>query len=110
MEITRIDIRPLSVNAGYKGRRFKTTEHKQWARSVMFLLPKIILPPPPYEIYFKFGFSSNSSDYDNAIKHTQDCIATRYRFNDKLIRRAVIDIDIVPKGKEYIEFSLKTKT
>lgn len=106
---TRINIRPLSVNEGYTGRRWKTDAHRAWHRSVLFLLPKMILPDPPYEIYLRFGFSSKASDWDNCCKFFQDTISEKYKFNDKLIRRAVIDVDIVQKGKEYIEFSLKTK-
>lgn len=109
MEITRVDIRPLSVNEGYTGRRFKTEAHRAWHRSVLFLLPKMNVPPPPYEIYLKFGFSSESSDFDNCVKFFVDSLSDKYRFNDKKIRRAIIDVVIVPNGKEYIEFSLNTK-
>ena len=73
----------------------------------MYLLPKITMPDPPFEIYFKFGFSSNCSDWDNCIKTTQDILAKKYGFNDKLIRRGVVDIDMVDKGKEYFEFEIK---
>ena len=110
MEVTRINIRPLSVNEGYTGRRWKTDAHRAWHKSVLFLLPKMELPPPPYELYLKFGFSSQASDFDNCIKFFTDCLADKFKFNDKKIRRAIIDIEIVPKGKEFIEFLLKTKT
>jgi hypothetical protein len=107
MEIVRINIRPLSVNKAFKGQRFHTKEHKEWSRSVAWLLPtKIELPEPPYEIYFKFGFSSKLSDWDGPVKQCQDEISFKYGFNDKLIRRAVIETEIVPKGKEYFEFEL----
>ena len=109
MEPFKVNIRPLSVNEGYTGRRWKTEEHRVWHRSVLFLLPKMVMPPPPYEVYLKFGFSSKTSDFDNCVKFFIDCLSDKHKFNDKLIRRAVIDVDIVPKGKEYIEFSLKTK-
>lgn len=70
-------------------------------------LPKIIIPEPPFEIYFKFGFSSKASDWDNPIKPIQDILSKKYGFNDKLIRRAVVETEIVKKGKEYFEFELK---
>lgn len=105
----RVNIRPLSVNEGYTGRRWKTEEHRVWHKSVLFLLPsKLQVPPPPYEIYLKFGFSSEKSDFDNCIKFFVDTIAEKYKFNDKKIRRAVIDIEIVDKRKEFVEFSLNT--
>lgn len=106
--MNKIPIRPLSVNEGYKGRRFKTPEHKVWERSVMFLLPKFTVPPGPLEIYLKFGFSSKASDWDNCIKHFQDCLSQKYQFNDKQIRRAVIETEIVKKGQEFIVWNLTT--
>ena len=104
MEKIKINIRPLSVNEAFTGRRFHTKEHKSWTKSVLFLLPKIKMPEPPFEIYLKYGFSSASSDFDNPTKQVVDSLAAKYGFNDKLIRRAVIETEIVPKGREYFEF------
>lgn len=104
-----LPIRPLSVNEGYTGKRYKTLAHRAWERGVMVLLPpKFKAPPPPLEIYLKFGFSSRSSDFDNCVKFFIDCLATKYGFNDKLIRRAVIETEIVTKGNEFIQWELKT--
>lgn len=105
--LTRINIKPLSVNEAFKGRRFHTKEHKLWSAKVLKVLPNIIIPKPPYEIYLKFGFSSKSSDWDNCIKQVQDSLSEKYKFNDKLIRRGIVDTEIVPKGKEYFEFEIK---
>lgn len=104
--IHTISIKPLSVNEGYQGRRFKTPRFKAWENSVLILLPKIKLPEPPFQIYLRFGFSSSSSDWDNGIKHFTDCLAKKYGFNDKLVRRAIIDTEIVPKGSEFIQWEL----
>lgn len=106
MSITRIHIKPLSVNAAYRGRRFKTPEYKAYEKSLMFILPKIILPNPPFSIYFKFGFSSSLSDFDNPVKVTIDAISKKYRFNDKLIRRGVIETEMVQPGKEFFDFEI----
>jgi Holliday junction resolvase RusA-like endonuclease len=105
--ISKINIKPLSVNEAFKGRRFHTKEHKRWTENVLFMLPRnIIIPEPPFEIYLRFGFSSTASDWDNCIKQVQDSLATKYSFNDKLIRRGVVETEIVPKGKEYFAFEL----
>lgn len=66
------------------------------------------MPEPPYQIYLKFGFSSKASDWDNCIKQVQDALAEKYSFNDKLIRRGVVDTEIVQKGKEYFEFEISS--
>lgn len=73
------------------------------------MLPKnYTVPEYPLEIYLKFGFSSNRSDWDNCIKFFQDTLAKKYNFNDKHIRRAVIETEIVKPGNEFIQWELKT--
>lgn len=109
MDIITTEIKPLSVNEGYQGRRFKTYSHRMWEKSVLWLLPKNYpVPDGDLEIYLCFGFSTKSSDWDNCIKHFQDCLAKKYGFNDKRIRRAVIEVDSVKKGKEFIKWQLNT--
>lgn len=105
--MTRIAIKPLSVNEAWKGRRYKTDAYKQYQNSLLWLLPRLKIPQPPYEIHFKFGFSSTLSDWDNPVKPTQDVLSKKYGFDDKLIRKAIVETEIVAKGKEYIEFALK---
>lgn len=102
----RMEVKPLSINQCWQGRRFKTDAYKKYEAVLLMTLPKMDLPEPPYQIYFKFGFSSASSDYDNCIKGTQDILSKKYKFNDKLIKRAVIDIESVKKGSEFFEFKI----
>lgn len=104
----RVNIKPLSVNRAWKGERCKTDEYRTYQNTLLWLLPKTTIPPPPYELHFKFGFSSTLSDWDNPVKPTQDIISKKYGFNDKLIRKAIVETEIVPKGKEFIEFEIKT--
>ena len=104
--MTKIQIKPLSVNQAYVGKLKHTKALSKYQNDVTFLLPKIAMPPPPYEIYFKFGFSSASSDIDNPVKILLDLLAKKYEFNDKLIYRLNIEREQVKKGKEYIEFKI----
>lgn len=107
--MNRLNEKPLSVNDAWKGKRYKTDEYKAYQTKLLWLLPrKIVIPDPPFEIYFKFGFSSTLSDWDNPVKPLQDILSKKYGFNDKLIRRAIVDTEIVTKGKEFFEFELKT--
>ena len=109
--MVRIDEKTLSVNEAWKGSRYKSDAYKTYTTKLLYLLPrKIDIPEPPFEIYFRFGFSSAASDWDNPVKPLQDILAKKYGFNDKLIRRAVVDTEIVPKGQEFFEFELKTFT
>lgn len=102
-----IPIKPLSVNQGYTGRKFKTKAHRAWKSEVNSLLPEMKIDKHDfYRIEFTFGLSSEVSDYDNCIKFIQDLIAKKYKFNDKKIHKAIIDIHIVSKGHEYIKFKV----
>ena len=102
-------IKPLSVNEAWQGKRFKTDSYKAYERVLLSVLPDVELPDPPYEIYFKFGFSSPLSDWDNPIKPLQDVLQKRYGFNDKLIKRAIVDVVDVKRGGEFFEFKITTK-
>ncbi len=102
----RIDIKPLSVNQAWKGRRFKTPIYNRYQADVLMLLRPMEIPEGDLEIYLKFGFSSKGSDFDNPVKLFVDCLQKKYGFNDNRIKRAIIDVDYVKKGSEFIEFEL----
>lgn len=104
----RIKVKPLSLNSAYSGKRYKTKECTAFKRDLYFMLPDIKLPAPPYCIHFKFGVSSASSDGDNLIKVSQDTISERYQFNDKLIKKWIVEVESVKKGFEFIEFKIES--
>ena len=106
--MNKVLIKPVSVNECWQGRRFSTPKYSKYKKDLAFLLPNIKIPEPPYEIHFKFGFSNSASDWDNSIKPTQDAIALKYGFNDKLIRKGIVETEIVKKGNEYFEFEIIT--
>ena len=104
----RIDIKPLSVNDAWQGRRFKTPDYTQYEKAVLLMLPKKKLPEPPYEIWFTFGFSNPASDIDNGVKPFVDIMKKKYKFNDKEIYGMHIIKKIVPKRQEFVEFEIVT--
>lgn len=107
----KINVKPLSVNKAWKGKRYKTDAYKIYERVVLGLLPKNYeIPESPYELHLEFGFSSDASDWDNPIKNFQDILAKKYKFNDKLIKKGVVTTEKVLKGKEYVKFEIKTLT
>ena len=105
--MVKIDIKPLSVNKAWQGRRFKTEVYKQYRKDVASMLTAIKLPEPPYELNLEFGFSSKASDLDNPVKLFQDILSTKYGFNDNQIYRLVVEKRIVKKGEEYIKFLIR---
>jgi len=103
-----INVKPLSINEAYTGRRFKTERYRLFTRWLYNALPDFKIPKPPYVIQFEFGLSSSLSDGDNCIKCSQDVIASKYGFNDKHIKRWIVDVVNVPKGKEYLKFNIES--
>jgi len=101
-----IPIKPLSVNQCFQGRRFRTKEYDRYEKDVMALLVAIKLPPPPYSVYYEFGFSNPMSDIDNPIKGLQDILQKRYGFNDRDIYEMTVVKEIVSKGNEYVRFEI----
>jgi Holliday junction resolvase RusA-like endonuclease len=103
----RIDIKPLSVNQCWQGKRFKTPKYKGYEKEMLLRLPKINIPNPPFKVYYEFGFSSANSDLDNPIKPLQDILQKKYNFNDKDIFEMTAKRVKVKKGNEYLIFEIK---
>ena len=99
-------IKPLSVNDCWQGKRFKTPEYKAYENWLLYSLPKLTIPKPPYEVYYEFGFSNSCSDIDNPVKPLTDILQKKYKFNDKDIHKSVSIKKMVKKGKEYFVFEM----
>jgi len=102
----KLNIKPLSVNECWKGKRFKTKEYLQYEKYLLLMLPKIKMPPPPYKLNIEFGFSNMASDIDNPVKPFQDILQKKYGINDKNIIELSINKIKTEKGKEFIKFSI----
>ena len=102
----KIEIKPLSVNKCWKGRRFKTPEYKKYETDCLYLLPKSDIGKPPYWIWIEFGFSNMAADIDNPVKPFLDILQKRYGFNDKDIIKMHLAKIKVKKGMEYIKYSI----
>jgi Holliday junction resolvase RusA-like endonuclease len=105
-----VHTKPISVNKAWQGRRYKTDAYKAYETIMLLQLPRIIVPEPPFKLTLVFGFSNKASDFDNPVKPLVDILQKKYGFNDKDIYEAVIHKKIVPKGKEYVCFSLEHLT
>jgi Holliday junction resolvase RusA-like endonuclease len=102
-----VNIKPLSVNEAWQGRRYKTPAYKRYAQELNILLPKIKLPEPPFTVIYHVFYSSKASDIDNFLKAFNDCLQKKYNFNDNLIYHSRQTKHIVSKGSEKIQFSIK---
>jgi Holliday junction resolvase RusA-like endonuclease len=103
----KLNIKPLSVNEAYQGKRFKTKKHNAFVKECLFLLPKIrLIPQPPYSLFIRIGVSANF-DVDNALKPFIDVLQKKYGINDRYVHKIEIEKDVVKKGCEYIFFDLQ---
>jgi hypothetical protein len=103
----KIEVKPLSVNNCWQGKRFKTNEYKAYEKEMLYRLPKIKIPEPPYKVYYEFGFSSAASDLDNPVKPLQDILQKKYKFDDKNIHQMLAERVKVKKGEEYLIFEIE---
>jgi len=103
----RLDIKPLSVNKVWRGRRFKTDDYKRYEADVSKLLVGMKIPEGALRINLDFGFSNTQSDIDNPAKPFIDILQKKYIFNDSRIYLLHIKKTIVKKGREYIDFEIK---
>lgn len=100
----RLDIKPMSVNEAWQGRRFKTPKYKAYERQVLLMLRPMQIPEGNLELRLRIGHGA--VDFDNPVKPFVDCLQKKYGFNDKRILKSVIEVFRVQKGQEYIEFDL----
>lgn len=103
--MAKINIKPLSVNECYRGRRFKNNNYKAYETELLLRLPPLTLPTGNLAVNLVFGYSNKTSDIDNGVKVFLDILQKAYGFNDNEIYELHVFKVIVPKGKEYIDFS-----
>lgn len=99
-----INIKPLSVNDCWQGRRFKTKEYKAYEKEMKLMIKKQKMPVAPYNIELKLYLSNPLSDIDNPIKPILDILQKKLAFNDRLIDKLTVEKIRVEKGKEKICF------
>ena len=102
----RLDIKPLSVNEAWKGRRFKTPKYNKYIKDMLLILPPLTVPDSELTLEVTFGLSSRSADIDNPLKCFIDCLQKKYNFDDKMIFKLIVEKEIVKKGNEYILFNI----
>ena len=103
----KVDIKPISVNVCWQGRRFKTPKYKGYIEELTLKLPKLTVPNGKLSIKIIFGFSNSSSDIDNPLKPFLDILQKKYKFNDSSIYALDVRKDKVKKGEDYIEFIIE---
>lgn len=102
-----IEIKPLSVNQVWQGKRFKTPKYKWYEKELMLKLPPIKIDfKGDLRIDITFGFSSSLADIDNPLKPVLDVLQKKYNFNDRQVYELNVKKEIVKKGKEFIKLKI----
>jgi Holliday junction resolvase RusA-like endonuclease len=107
MRYTKINLKPLSVNKAWQGKRYKTNEYLKFERNCLQLLPVLNIGSEKLCITIEYGFSNTLSDIDNPTKMILDILQKRYNFNDNQIYKLVLYKNIVKKENEYFAFFIE---
>jgi len=106
--LRRVDVKPLSVNQCWQGKRFKTPAYKAYEKECLLQLRPLYIPPASrLVVRLRVWFSNAASDIDNPVKPILDILQKKYGFNDKLIYQLILNKQIVKKGDEFIEFGFE---
>ena len=105
----RLEVKPLSVNEAWKGRRMKTTKYKSYELAVMSMLKPMAIPEGDLVLCLTFGFETKGSDIDNPVKCFTDILSKYYGFNDNRIVELHVRKIKAGKGKQFIDFDISAK-
>ena len=98
-----VQIKALSVNQLYSGRRYKTEKYKQYKKDLLIQLSKIYIPDGKIDLNVTFYLSNPRQDIDGCLKGFIDILQSAYGFDDSRIYRVTATKRIVKKGSERIE-------
>ena len=119
--MNKVEIKPLSVNKVWQGKRFKTQDYKDYEEELFYVLPnksefKNTLAKIDKKVkndkitklivFLEFGFSNKASDIDNPVKPFLDILQKKYEFNDKDVFKLSLEKKLVKKGEEYVAFTI----
>jgi Holliday junction resolvase RusA-like endonuclease len=102
-----LNIKPLSVNQAWAGRRFKTPKYKAYEKEMLLIIPKTKIDfNANLRLDIVFGYSSKGSDIDNGLKPLLDCLQKKLGINDNKIYELNVKKEIVKKGNEFIKIKI----
>lgn len=103
----KLDIKPLTVNQAWKGRRYKTEMYERYETDLLNILPKFnIEDKRDIRIDIEFGISK-LMDIDNGLKPLIDILQKKYKFNDRYIMELNIKKTVVKKKEHFIKINIE---
>jgi len=103
----KVNIKPLSVNACWQGKRFKTPKYKAYEKELMYKLKPMDIPDGKIKVSLVFGLSSKLADIDNPVKAFIDILQKYHKFNDRDIYEMTLKKIDVKKGNEFIDYVIR---
>lgn len=103
-----LDLKPLSLNNCFRGRRFDTTAKKQYDRTLQLLLPKVRVEGPYYTVTLRFFLKRCfGGDLDNLAKVLIDNIVDKGIISND---RNVTEIHLYkqPSARDRIEITVES--
>ena len=105
----RLKFKPVSTNAMYSGRRYKSKEARQFEKDVALLLAikarDIELPEGDLSLVLRVG-TTRRMDTSNSIKLLEDCIARHLGIDDRRFTAISVVRVHVKSGDEFISFQI----
>jgi Holliday junction resolvase RusA-like endonuclease len=102
----RLKIKPLSINAAFQGRRFKTKECNSYCNVLEMMLPRQKSIGEYYELHLKFHLKNFArTDEDNLVKLLQDCMVKKGMISDdrKIVKHI---LEKFPATFDWIEWEI----
>jgi Holliday junction resolvase RusA-like endonuclease len=101
-----LNIKPISINAAFQGRRFKTPACNKYCKSLSLMLPSKRIEGEYYEVRFKFHIKNFAlTDEDNLVKLLQDCMVQKgMMIDDRRIVKHIIEK--YPSEIDWIEWEI----
>lgn len=104
----RVDIKPISANQCWQGKRFKTPEYKNWREIVGYTMKSHKkFPAGKYEVNLRvFTRHCATSDVDNFIKPALDSLVeAKIIPDDKYIQKVICEK--FKSDTDYFEYEIK---
>ena len=103
----KVDIKPMTVNQCWRGRRYKTKEYDKYELLLTSVLPELdIEDKRELKVDVEFGISK-LMDIDNGLKPLIDILQKKYKFNDRYIMELNVKKTVVKKTEHFIKVNIQ---
>lgn len=101
-----VKVKPISINKAFQGRRFKTSECKEFEEELSYLLPKARLIKGEVEIRLTFFLKNyKRTDISNLVKILEDILVKKgFIEDDRKVKR--MTLEKIQYKEDYIKIEI----